>query len=544
MRISFVVMLLTMMGVGSVLLGAEPARPAQIASVRKCIEDLKSTDLVRRRQAALDLGKCGRAMPEEAVSALISVIDDKDLTLRSNAGTALATLGSVAWKAAYPIMKALKTDPIPSYATALGAISVEKNNSGEALLTCIKSPDPEMRRRAAEALGDLFEGAVKDREDFDSIPDDEAEDYGADVVRKKNVIAGLRSAESGDRDGIVRVAASYSIGRVYGDLDDAMGDFSKALMTGDEQTALYVIAICVKLGPAAESMTPALIRLLPHKNTRLGIASAEALAAIGPNARTALPSMKATLSSRGPALSAPVRAALTKAIQTIEKGPSYDVATLTNLIEQLDSDDADDRERAGLQISKIGPAAVKAVPALIRAAGRPGASGAIKALGAIGPPAGSAAAALARRVSGSDEDLSSEAIEALSKIGRLGMIQLINLLSDRGTKEHRRRDIIDTIGQRGALGAPATASLIRVLSDKDRSMRLASVKALGNIGLVLAHSRSDDATAKRIVSALEGVGARDRDAGVKSAASGAVDSIKRVLRSILKPGRGPRTLPR
>jgi HEAT repeat protein len=130
---------------------AVPAPPQEAPSLRSLMDDLKSTDPVRRRDAAEDLG---RLKYPHATPALVVALSDEDAGVRAAAADALGRMGTE--DAVGPLSRLLAEDPSPNVRqTAAQSLTLIGSPPALAALTKgLQSALPDVRRLAARALGD------------------------------------------------------------------------------------------------------------------------------------------------------------------------------------------------------------------------------------------------------------------------------------------------------------------------------------------------------------------------------------------------------
>jgi len=191
------------------------AHPSGEAALTEAIHN-RDDDNEARAQAATGLGKI--ASPT-AIQTLIQALSDYDLKLQVAAVAALARAGK---PAVGPLLATLKSsDPQLRFraAQALGAMSTPEANPG--LIAALKDPDARVRQTAAVALG--FEGNAA-------------------------AVTPL-AALLGDRDGSVAAAAAESLARIGG---PSRPTLARAL-SGSETAAYYAAQALAKQKQAAVS---------------------------------------------------------------------------------------------------------------------------------------------------------------------------------------------------------------------------------------------------------------------------------------------------
>jgi len=162
-------------------------------------------------------------------------------------------------------------------------------------------------------------------------------------------------------------------------------------------------------------------------------------------------------------------------------------AAVPGLITALKHEDSNVRIWAAWALTKIGPPAKAAVPALIDSLrdkiGSRNRSIIAEALGRIGPAAKEAVPALIDALGDSDEALQRSAVGALGKIGpnaKAAVPELIKLAKDKNGRY--RNSAIVALGEIGPEAKAAVPILMEALGDKENHDRQWSAGALGRIG--------------------------------------------------------------
>ena len=135
-----------------------PLSPKRIVDTNATIESLKSSDRRTRLRAASDVAKLG-GDAKKAVPALITMLQDDDVSLQEAAATALGTIGPNAKDALAPLIEALDRDPEVRSAAivAIAEIGAEAKPAAPALRGLLKKTDDRVVLQAAVALHALAE---------------------------------------------------------------------------------------------------------------------------------------------------------------------------------------------------------------------------------------------------------------------------------------------------------------------------------------------------------------------------------------------------
>jgi HEAT repeat protein len=269
--------------------------------------------------------------------------------------------------------------------------------------------------------------------------------------------------------------ASFLLGRIG---KPAVAELIDALAARWQDTRQVVVARSLgRIGPAAVDAVPALAHELTSEHAHVRQAAAEALGQIGPAAEPAVPGLVQLLTDRLPAS----RQAAAVALSRVGRA---DPAAIPPLI-QLLPDRADEvREAAVEALARIGPDAVPHLIELLqaldakameewlrvrvqaldwscRAAAQLEEGGAV----AIGPRS-------------NFEEIRREPVKAL----RSATWCFGHAVADHLRLESAREAAVRVLAHLGSDAAPAVGVLADALADKSRRIRLAAVRALGQVG--------------------------------------------------------------
>ena len=206
-----------------------------------------------------------------------------------------------------------------------------------------------------------------------------------------------------------------------------------------------------KLGPAAKSALPELIRALDDSDKQVWANAFAAIAAIGPGAAEAIPRLMEALDLR--------------------KSSDY-----------RERDKAQKRMRAANALACIGDAARPALIAALKSDDTGLRIGGAKALGGMGARSRDAIPALIENLGHADEELRSEVIESLALIGKDAVALLSKSLAWPDPK--LRSGSARALAAIGADAAPAGPALLAQLQgEKENAVRAAMLTALPRVGL-------------------------------------------------------------
>ena len=341
---------------------------------------------------------------EEAVPALIKVLDDKRPGVRREAILALAAIGEASAPATDALVEALDCQINGVVATyALGKIGavppaaekkISKNTrskdgvlatvslwalarfhpddkelqqkSVRRLAQFLKSDDPRQRVAAAQALVELDPDPEISRPILKKVMDgaspevlDAAMDAMASLGEKvlPRLIEALKVPE-------VRARAAAILGRIGPKAKRAVPALAEALADPDPETRNEVLFALAAIGPKAEGAVAAVTKALGDPDMNVRYAACYALGSIGPAAKSAKAALQRNLASPDEFLALDSAWALSQ----IDPGCSESAPkTVPLLVKGLQQPDAMTRLHAAESLRCLGPLAKDAVPALKKA---------------------------------------------------------------------------------------------------------------------------------------------------------------------------------
>jgi HEAT repeat protein len=182
-------------------------------------------------------------------------------------------------------------------------------------------------------------------------------------------------------------------------------------------------------------------------------------------------------------------------------------ADVGDLVNQLKSDDQEERRAAAKALGEGGAQSKEAVPDLIKALKDRDTfvrRFAAQALGAIGPDAQRAIPALKMTLNDSHKEVQEAAVRALGKLGLSGIEALVVLVKDDNKDTTIRRKAIDSLsslGRAGRVAVPVLTNLLKPPTGKNKKkaapdeLRIAATVALGSLAM-----QSDTQTIKTLES--------------------------------------------
>ena len=282
----------------------------------------------------------------------------------------------------------------------------------------------------------------------------------------------------------------------------------RRLQRGDEQARFLAAYRLADLGPKAKAAVPALIAALSDKTGQVRSSAARALGRIGPAATDAIPVLVRLLVKNDDA-----RSDARDALSYI--GP----AALPVLVQLArESTEPWQCHDAALALGLMGPAAAKAVPALIlNLAHENGCirEGAVSGLRGIGAPA---VPHLVRALDSKSLDVQQGAAEALGRIqppARAAIKPLIRVMQ-KGEVDEVRSVAAAALGGASHGVRDAVPALMKALEDPSGAVRGQAIWGLGNVGpaakeAVPALIKAGDESLRGAVIALGKIGPAAKD---------------------------------
>ncbi len=332
------------------------------------------------------------------------------------------------------------------------------------LIEALHSPDPAVRRDAADALGDIG-GEAKE-----AIP---------------ALIAALK-----DQDVGVSLSAAGALKRIGEEAREAVPALIAALKGRDVDVRSYAATVLGSIGGKAKEAVPVLIAALKDQDVVVRSSAARALGNIGGEAKEAIPALIAALKDQD----VDVRRSAADALGNIGGEAKEAVPAL---IAALKDQDVVVRQRAANALGDIGGQAKEAIPALIAALKDWDADVghyAANALSKIGKEVKEAVPALIAALKDQDVHVRRYAAIVLGSIGgkaKEAVPALIAALKDQDV--HVRRPAADALGKIGGEAKEAVPALIAALKDQDEYVRRYAADALGKIAVGVFDAKSIEA---------------------------------------------------
>ena len=278
----------------------------------------------KTHQTAIDmLGLLGPAA-EPAVLHLMELLDDEDPETAQRAANALGRIGKPALP---PLLFRLRSKKAKND-LAIDALAKLGKDAVPSLLDLLKSEDQTIRLRAALALGEMASPPKEARLDLLALLKEWTENAEGEAC----CAAGGLSAFAARRR--------------------------------ESSTAFRLVAATGRLGDGAvRPAVPILTPLLKDRSYRLRLVTARALAAIGPEARSAIPALGEMLGDADERNVPAAQQAAAAALVALRPNRKADVPILTEIVKS--HLDLRTREKAVDLLGQIGPDAVTAVPTMM-----------------------------------------------------------------------------------------------------------------------------------------------------------------------------------
>ena len=229
------------------------------------------------------------------------------------------------------------------------------------------------------------------------------------------------------------------------------------------------------LGSGARDIGSLAAALTRHASAAVRAECAEALGALGPAGRAAVPALFAALSDR----SEFVRASAARALAKMELGAE----DVPRLVEALGSPDGYVVAFAAWTLGNVGAAAQAAVPALAQALSRDDTNAVVAAaLARIGPAAAEAVSVLQDALRSENPDRRWRAARTLGRIGPAAA-PAVPLLTSALADPHNavRQHAARALGRIGPAARPAAGALQKATGDGDAAVRREAKEALEHL---------------------------------------------------------------
>lgn len=406
---------------------------------------LKTGNEGEQRQAADALAAVG----PEASPGLIDVIEYGDSRAAGHAAYALGKMGPAAGPAAVAVLVGAVRDDEYGLRGALKGMGAAGT---EALLPLLDDPDPAVRERAVNDLGDFGPQAAA------AVP---------------KLVGMLRTEDRGDH------ASSDVISSLRHTLPaigaPAVPALTELLESGDPVLRGWAIQALGDIGPDAAPAEPALLRLADQGFDFMRVGAADAVCRIDPKqAERVLPVLRQGL---GKVVAFDTTSPAADALGRIGK------PAVPTLLDVLKTGNTAARADAARALGKVGPDAADAVPALAEALHDPEPSirrAALEGLGGVGPAAASATKelmAVYKEDNRAFRQLVADDVRHIGPGARASSPLMIDAL--KSDDKDLRRYAAQALGAMGSEAADATPALTAALSDE--STRLAAAEALWRI---------------------------------------------------------------
>lgn len=341
----------------------------------------------------------------------------------------------------------------------------------------LKSPEPNVRRNAADALGAMGSAAKESvpalsgvlRRDKSLLVRRSAADALGQIGVAENALPALRDVINNGSDFYLRGSAVDALGNIIATAKDAMQD-------------------------AVQGAVSTLVKVLKQdKDTSLQSKAASALGVIGPAARDAVPDLIDVL--RNKKVESTVRDAAADALGWMGSTSKEAVDVLFEMLK--DDVPPSVRGSAALALGRTGASAEAAVPALIEVLKRDQSPvvrlEAALGLGQEGAAAKAAVPALIDVLK--KDDSPAVRTQAANSLGSLGALAkgavpaLIDVVSNREVVFTVRSSVANALGNMGPDAEDAVPALIQVSKEDDTSVRFSAVASLVAISRGLYHVR-------------------------------------------------------
>lgn len=407
---------LTVLSILTISMKASSAFAAD-PKVSDLVTQLNAKDVRGKLAATRELAELG-PVAASAVPSLTALLNSDDLALQHEAIVALGRIGPEARKAVPALTKLLDADSLIVRHSSLHALRTIGEDSKPALdriRPLAKNKDPMLNVAAAWALIGIDPDSKADRES--ALP--------------------VLTAGLGDKSADVRNDAGLALSEIGAPAVAAVEAASKT----STAAAISACDVLAAIGPDAKSAVPTLLKLLEDEGPMVSWHAARALGEIGASPETVIPA----------------------------------------LVKGLQSPVAENRAASAVAIGSYGAAAkgsVAAVAALWKDREPSVRIAACHALGEMGPAAAGAVVQLDKALDDEVGTVTLAAADALGRVGESAVAPLTARLKDPGLRQLAAA----VLGGMGPVAKGSVPVLIKLLDEQDLPTRRAALLALASIG--------------------------------------------------------------
>ncbi len=408
-------------------------------------------DKVRLQEYRAALGE-----KDQAIAALLSLLQDKDSHVRSRAVYAVGKLGNASPQVVEALLSRLQDENSYVRSRAVYAVGKLGNASPqvvEALLSRLQDENSYVRSRAIEALGKLGNASPQVVEALLSRLQDENSDVrysAADALgnlgnASPQVVEALLSRLQ-DEDSDVRFFAADALGKLGNTSPQVVEALLSRLQDENYSVLSRAIEALGKLGNASPQVVEVLLSRLQNENFRVRSRAIEALGNLG----NASPQVVEALLSRLQDKNSHVRFSAADALGNLGNASPQVVEAL---LSRLQDEDSSVRFRAADGLGKLGNASPQVVEVLLS------------------------------RLQDEEYFVRFRAVDALGKLGNASPQVVEALLSRLQDEDSSVRSLaVDALGKLGNASPQVVEALLSRLQDEDSSVRFSAVYALGKLG--------------------------------------------------------------
>lgn len=410
------------------------------------------------RQYAIEaLGKIGPAT-QEVIPVLLGALEDGTGDISDSAGYALVFRSPMVEAAVPVLIRKLKSKDSTSALNTAVFFGPTSKKALPQLTAALKDKNSRVRTWASRALGNMGTEAI------DAVP----------ILAQRVITEDVEE---------VRRSALNSLARLKVNAVAAVPELSHALKSNDPNTRHMAAYALGEIGSSAKPAFTALREALSDSNKEVRWKAAVALEKVGADPDDVLPILIESLKSDD-------RSSYFSVLLCLGKiGPRAGPA-VPHLIRILEDNriPLPDRQVAIGALARIGPAAKKAAPILLKEADNKQIyirRAAVSALGAIDLPTEEIVSTLARKLRDKDSGIRVEAARALGNLGPSAANAapgLANLIS-RTTHAYEKAAAVEALGKMGPNAKQAVPTLIQSLEqDEFDQIRSTVTIALQKIG--------------------------------------------------------------
>jgi HEAT repeat protein len=473
----------------SLAMAQDPAAPSfQYKPLRVRIKELRASDQGTRKAAAHGLIMAGPG-DKEAVPDLIDALSDSDASICAFAAGALGCIGPDA-ALALPKLKEKMNDNTDDYLRANVASALLRIDSQTTklavpvLIETLRCDQSEVRVFSSAALGELGprgKAAVPALVELLKDEDDNVRSYAARALGQIGGDASVTALRTALRDkrAFVRFMVADSLGTLGVKARQAVPDLIEATKDEEPRVRGWAVSALGRIGGPAEEVIPVFRKALHDEDNVNRLTALYCLRLMGPKAKETVPDLVAMLKDGDGTICSVAALALAAF------GPEARAA-IPDLEKALKSEDANLRCCAACALAKVDrQKAADIVPLLtqfLQLENQAARLSAIEALGTLGPTAKAGVPELQKALGDKSEIVNINILYSLGNISADSSTITTLIAALRDKQRNIRYAGAKALGEIGPEAAKAVPDLIDVFKAEDADLKISAADALGEIG--------------------------------------------------------------